>query len=79
MASERKVVTDDWVSVKAASIILGVHVSAVNDAVVRYDVPHKLINGVRAYSVPDLERAAAAIAAMRQIRKPRQQPETANA
>jgi hypothetical protein len=55
-----------------------VHISAVNDVVVKHDVPHMKIEGMRVYNKSILKLAAAKVAEMRKARKPRIQQEAAS-
>ena len=55
----------DWPHRAETARILGVHVTKVPDAVMKYRIDHQIMFGQRRYYRPDVERAAQAIAEMR--------------
>ncbi len=78
--AERRALPEGWCSITDASEILKVHVTAVNDVVVKHDVAHRKISGVRAYHIDSLKVAAVEVENMRRLRqeKRQQQQETVN-
>jgi hypothetical protein len=67
-APVHSIAPDEWVRRAEAGRIMGVHVTAVNDAVVKYRIQFQHVTGYPAYYRPDCERAAKQVAQMRAAR-----------
>jgi hypothetical protein len=78
----RPAIPEGWCFTVEASRILNVHTSAVNDPVVRYDVPYRKVQGWVIYHIDSLKLVAKEIEAIRASKKDkryRQPQETSNA
>lgn len=60
---------DEWLTRAEAAAAMKIHVSATNDAVVKYRIVYQRMFGRTVYNRDDCERAAEAIAQMRAERE----------